>query len=457
MKRYECAEARVELLGRYDVVVVGAGISGVIAAVRAAREGASTLLLEGSGTLGGMITGGRMTKPTGLVNGGLFNEMFDRCARYGGGDKSVRKTYWGSYSGMFDAEVMQRVVIEVLDEAGVDILLRATAVDCVMSGTALSEIVIQAKSGRKRIAATIFVDASGDGDIAALAGADFMLGRSSDGAMQPISTYVRIINVDIPKLYAFCGRNRNDLEQLLPPGGGATNDDFVLKFHASGFTGLIEQAQSDGFPWILPRNHMILRAGLIPGEIIVNITRFHGNALDERVLSRAEIEVRRQAYCAFDFFRRYLPGFETSIFLETSPKLGVRETRRIVGDYILTESDVVSNARFEDAIGLCNAPIDIHDPAGGGVSMRNIGEGYGIPFRCLLPKGIDGLLTAGRCISVDEIAFGSTRNTPACAMTGEAAGIAAALAANTATKVRAAPVAPVQSRLQSLGVQLGNQ
>lgn len=445
----------LELFGRYDAVVIGAGISGVIAAVRAAREGASTLLLEGSGTLGGMVTGGRMTKPTGIVNGGLFDELFDRCAAYGGGDKSIRTTYWGTYSGMFDAEAMQRAVIDVIDEAGVEVLLRAPAVECIMAGSRLAEIVVQAKSGRKRIAATTFIDASGDGDVAALAGADFMLGRKDDGKLQPISSYVRIINVDLPRLFEFCERHRDDLEQLLPSEGGATNEDLALKFHASGFTKLIARARDEGFRWILPRDHMILRAGLIPGEIVVNVTRVHGNALDERDLSRAEIEVRRQAYCAFDFFKGYLPGFERAIFLEASPKLGVRETRRIVGRYVLTGEDVVSNARFEDAIGLCNSPIDIHDPSGGGVSMRNVGEGYGIPFRCLVPQDVGGLLMAGRCISVDEVAFGSTRNTPACAMTGEAAGIAAAAASRLNAPVAEMAVDGIQSRLRELGVQLG--
>jgi hypothetical protein len=187
----------------------------------------------------------------------------------------------------------------------------------------------------------------------------------------------------------------------------------------------------------------------------VNVTRYHGSGLDERDLTRAEIEIRKQAYCAFEFLKRYVGGFRDSIFLEVAPKLGVRETRRVRGHYILTEAEVRGQARFPDAIGLCNSPVDVHEPGGSRAIMDNVGEGYGIPFRCLVPLGIDGLLVAGRCISVDEVAFGSTRNVPACTMTGEAAAIASARAAATGVSPAQADVRDVQRRLQTLGVNLG--
>ena len=224
----------------------------------------------------------------------------------------------------------------------------------------------------------------------------------------------------------------------------------------TGFTKRIERAKADGFDWIVPKNHITMKTGLIPGEISVNVTRFHGSGLDERVLSRAEIEIRKQAYCAFDFLKRYVRGFENSIFLEVAPKLGIRETRRVLGRYLLTEADVRGQARFDDAIGLCNSPVDVHEPGGDRAIMDNVGEGYGIPFRCLIPEGIEGLLVAGRCISVDEIAFGSTRNVPACAMTGEAAAIAAANAAAAGIMPSAVNITEIQDRLRALGVTLGS-
>jgi hypothetical protein len=446
----------MKLFGSYDVVVVGAGAAGTVASIRAAREGAKTLLLEGSGVLGGLVTGGRLTKPTGLINAGIFQELIDRCAALKGADATVRESYWGKYTGAFDAETMQRVIIELVEEAGIEILLRAQVTEVVMLGKRLSGLIIMTTSGPQLVLAKVFIDSSGDGDVAALAGADVMIGRPSDGLVQPITSYFRLLNVDVPALIADAKASSDDLWELVaPPNAGPRNEDYVMAVLVTGFTKRIERARAEGFDWIVPKNHITMKTGLIPGEISVNVTRFHGSGLDERVLSRAEIEIRKQAYCAFDFLKRYVGGFENAIFLEVAPKLGVRETRRVRGRYVLTEADVRGQARFEDAIGLCNSPVDVHEPGGDRAIMDNVGEGYGIPFRCLLPAGIDGMLVAGRCISVDEIAFGSTRNVPACAMTGEAAAVAAARAASDGVVPGGVDVSGVQDRLRALGVSLG--
>lgn len=446
----------MELFGDYDVVVVGAGASGMVAAIRAAREGAKTLLLEATGFLGGLVTGGRLTKPTGLINGGIFNEMIDRCVGYKGADGRVRESYWGKYTGTFDAETMQRVIIEMVDEAHVEVLLRAQVVDVAMQDDTLKGLIIHTKSGQKLVLAKAFVDASGDGDVAALAGAAFMFGREKDGLTQPITSYFRLLNVDVPALVADCKTHAEDMWELVhPPEAGDRNEDYVMAVLLTGFTKRIEEAKAEGFNWIIPKDHITMKTGLIPGEISVNVTRFQGNGLDDRTLSRAEIEIRKQSYCAFDFLQRYVKGFERAIFLEVAPKLGIRETRRIKGRYVLTEADVRGRKTFEDAIGRCNSPVDVHEPGGSRAIMDNIGEGYGIPFRCLIPEKVKGLLMAGRCISVDEIAFGSTRNVPACAMTGEAAGIAAARAAAVGIAVTDVPVRFVQDKLRANGATLG--
>lgn len=446
----------MDLFGSYDVVVTGAGSSGIVAAIRAAREGARTLLIEGTGFLGGLVTGGRLTKPTGLINGGVFQEMIDRCVGYHGADGRIRESYWGRYTGTFDAEVMQRVIIEMVEEAGVEVLLRAPVIEAVKSGDTLRGLVIRPKSGSRLVLGKVFIDASGDGDVAALAGAEFMLGREGDGLTQPITSYFRLLNVDVPALVADCHEHADDMWELVhPKDAGERNEDYVMAVLLTGFQKRIKEKVAEGFDWIIPKDHITMKTGLIPGEISVNVTRFQGNGLDDRDLSRAEIEIRKQAYCAFDFLQRYVKGFEKAIFLEVAPKLGIRETRRIKGGYVLTEQDVRGNARFEDAIGLCNSPVDVHEPGGSRAIMDNIGEGYGIPFRCLQPLGVEGLLIAGRCISVDEIAFGSTRNVPACAMTGEAAAIAASWCARQGTAVSHVPLAYVQERLRANGALLG--
>jgi hypothetical protein len=446
----------MNLFGSYDVVVTGAGSSGIVAAIRAAREGARTLLLEGTGFLGGLITGGRLTKPTGLINSAVFHEMLERCVGYRGADGRVRESYWGKYTGTFDAEVMQRVIIEMVEESGVEVLLRATVVEAVMKDGTLHGLIIRTKSGESLVLAKSFVDASGDGDVAALAGAEFMLGREGDGLTQPITSYFRVLNVDVPALIADCNANRADMwEVVYPKEAGERNEDYVMAVLLTGFQQRIKDKVAEGFDWIIPKDHITMKTGLIPGEISVNVTRFQGNGLDDRDLSRAEIEIRKQAYCAFDFLQRFVKGFENAIFLEVAPKLGIRETRRVTGQYVLTEADVRGNRRFEDGIGLCNSPVDVHEPGGSRAIMDNVGIGYGIPYRCMIPLGVDNLIVAGRCISVDEIAFGSTRNVPACTMTGEAAAIAAALAAKRGVAVSAVPVAEVQARLKELGAWLG--
>lgn len=446
----------MKLFGEYDVVVVGAGASGVVASVRAARQGQRTLLVEGSGVLGGLITGGRQTKSTGLVNGGVLKELIDCVVGYKGGDSQIRSSYWGKYTGQFDSEVMQRVVIEVVEEAGVEVLLHSPVSDVLMKGRRVQGIRVETKSGPQLILAKIFIDCSGDGDVAAMAGADFMLGRTKDGLTQPMTCYVRVVNVDLPTVARDFEAHRDDIWELnYPEKEGATNEDHVLVFFATGLTKRIEQAKKDGFNWIIPKNHITLKAGLIPGEVNINATRFHGNGLDERTLTRAVIEIRKQAYNIYDFLKKYVPGFENAIFLEVAPKLGIRETRRIVGEYILTEHDVRNEARFDDAIGLSNCPVDVHDPSGEKAIMDNVGGGYGVPYRCLIPRNVDGLLLAGRCISVDHIAFGSSRNLPVCGMTGEAAAIAAAYAAQHGVEPREVPVGEVQRVLLGSGVVLG--
>lgn len=445
-----------QVYGEYDVIVVGAGVTGIVAAVAAAREGASVLLVEGSGMLGGLITGGRLSKPTGYVQPGVFRELIERCAERGGADPNVQESYWGTYSGVFDTEVMQRVIIEVIDEAGVEVLLYAQTTAVLDRDRVVRGVELATKSGTQVALAGTVVDTTGDGDVAYLAGAEWMYGRPDDGLVQPMTSYFRILNVDLPKLARDCETHPDDVRELvLPDGPRDTNEAYVLTFFMTGLTQRIEKAQADGFDWIVPKDHITLKTGLLAGEVNVNSTRVQGNALDPRERTKAALQVRRQAYCTFDFLKRYVDGFADAVFLDVAAVLGVRETRRITGDYVLTEDDVSAERVFDDSIGLSNAPIDIHEPGGPGGVMIGVGHGYAIPFRCLLPRGVDNIMVAGRCMSADHVAFGSTRNTPVCAITGQAAGVAAALAASAGVPVRQLPVARVQERLRKTGMDLG--
>ncbi|TCP49947.1 FAD dependent oxidoreductase [Tamaricihabitans halophyticus] len=447
----------MEHLGDYDVIVAGAGVTGIVASVAAARAGATVLLVESSGILGGLITGGRLTKPTGVVQPGVYLDLIERAAAYGGADPNLRESHWGAYSGVFDTEVMQRVIIETIEEAGVEVLLFAHVTAAVRGGDRVRGVELHTKAGPQLATASTVIDASGDGDVAALAGVDFSYGRPSDGHVQPMTSYFRILNVQFAELAKDCLEHPEDIRELvIPEGAGQDNADYVLKFYMAGFEQRIADARREGFEWIIPKSHLHMKAGLLPGELNVNATRVQGNALDPRTRTSAALEVRKQAYCAFDFLKRYVRGAESAIFLDVAPVLGVRETRRMVGDYVLTEEDVRSQARFDDAIGLSNAPLDIHEPGGEGGAMITVNDGYGVPYRCLLPRGVEGLLIAGRCLSVDSGAFASTRNTPVCAITAQAAGIAAAECASRQVTPRELPVDAVQRQLTAIGVSLGN-
>ena len=431
-------------------------MSGVVAALAAARHHSRTLLVESSGLIGGLITGGRLTKPTGLVQAGGYRDLLERTASHGGGDPRVQYSYWGAYTGVFDAELMQRAIIELLEEAGVEVLVFAHAIDTVRTGGRVAGVIVDTKSGEQCVLGRVVIDATGDGDVATLAGAPYSFGRASDGQVQPMTSYMRVLNVDFRELASDCQEHPEDVRELvLPREPGGDNAAYALVFFMTGFMNRIERARKEGFAWIIPKDHLTLKAGLLPGEVNVNATRFHGNALDARTRSRAVIEIRKQAYCAFDFLKTYVRGFGQAVLLEVAPVLGVRETRRVTGDYVLTEGDVTGEARFADAIGLSNCPIDIHEPGGEGGRMQSVGAGYGIPYRCLLPRDVDGVLLAGRCISVDAAAFASTRNTPACALTAEAAGVAAAVCASKGLLPREVDVSEIQGVLRDQGVVLG--
>ncbi|MHB1413705.1 MAG: FAD-dependent oxidoreductase [Chloroflexota bacterium] len=447
------------LYGEYDVVVAGAGIAGTVAALAAAREGAKTLLVEEGGFVGGMVTGGRLTKPHGVVEeGSLYFELLKRAEKMGGADTTTMRTSWGEFTGIFDPEIIQRAILDALDEAKVEMLLHARVTDAVVDQNKRAKgLEVSVKSGRRLVLAPVIIDATGDGDVATLAGAEVLLGRPSDGKMQPMTSYMRVLDVDTPRFAAFMREHPEEFtEYVLPQKASNRREDYTFRLHATGFHSLIKQAKAAG-EWDVPKDHVTAKAGMLPGEMNFNASRVHGNALDERELTQAELALRRQSYTIFNFFKNYVPGFEESAIMDIASRIGVRETRRVVGDYLLTAADVQSEHKFEDAIGLSRSGIDIHDPTGDKLFQTSIGRGYGIPYRCLLAKGIEGLLVAGRCISsADEVSYGSVRQTPACGTTGEAAGTAAALAVRSGVSPRRVDVASVQAILASRGIPLGN-
>jgi hypothetical protein len=417
-----------------EIIVVGGGPSGVVAAVAAARNGVDTLLVERYGFLGGMaITGiplhtfhdshGRQ------VIRGIPQEMIDRLAKIKGigshiDARTLSRKHRAITATPVDPESMKRVCMELIEESGVRLLLHSLAVDTIVKNDMVKAVVTEGKSGRLITTGDIIIDATGDGDIAASAGAAYEKGREENGLMQSGSLIFRLGGININNI-----PNCEDLSNLVQRG------------YEDG-----EIPVRELFLLVLPKGDVSINA--------TKVTEFDGTSVED--LTRAEIITRKQIIQIVDFLRNRVPGCNNTYLLETAPMIGVRETRRIIGEYVLTKEDILEEREFEDAIARGSYPIDIHDPKGLDVSFTypRTGGSYQIPYRCLVPKRIDNLLVAGRCISTSHEAHASTRVMVPCMATGQAAGTAASLGIKTGASPRQVDVSHLQTLLREQGVIL---
>jgi FAD dependent oxidoreductase len=443
-----------------DVLVIGGGPAGIGAALGAAGAGADVVLAERYGFLGGNATVAlvmpwmsfhtRRPQPPRLgdtslmpsdhgqgepVVAGTHIEVIERLVAAGGAIPPSQAT---GYTVPFDPEVFKVVALDVLDEAGVAYLLHAFA-SGVLAENDRCGVVFETKSGPLLIQASVVVDCTGDGDVAAAAGAPFEVGRPEDTLVQPMTLMFRMVGFDQD---AF-GRYIQD------------HPDQWRSVH--GLWDLIAQATAAG-DLDLPREDVLFFGTPHPGEIAVNstrVTRLLG--IDVWDLTQAETTSRRQMRQITAFLERYVPGFARAYVVQSGVGIGVRETRRILGDYVLTGQDILSARKFDDVIARGTYPIDIHNPTGTGTVLKPVppGDAYDIPLRCLLPRGLDRVLTAGRCISGTHEAHSSYRVTPTAMATGQAAGVCAALAATAGHSPRNVDPAAVQTELLRQGADLG--
>jgi hypothetical protein len=449
--------------GCTDVLVVGGGPAGLGAAVGAADAGAEVVLVERFGFLGGNATAslvmplmsfhnerkqaviGDATRllPTDHGEGdpmvaGVLGRLLDRLARSGGAVPPSPET---GYTVPFDPEQLKLLAQDMLDEAGVRVLHHAFASGCLPLGAAARgghRVVFETKSGPIVIDAQVVVDCTGDGDVAAAAGACYDVGREEDNLVQPMTMQFRLVDV-LAERFARYTREHPDQWRGV-----------------HGLWDLVKEATEAG-ELDLPREDILMFETPHPHEISVNSTRVTGvHGIDVWDLTRAEITSRRQMEQIAHFLRTRVPGFERSYVAQSGTTVGVRESRRVVGDYQLTGHDVLEARRFVDGIAQCAYPVDIHNPQGSGTLLRRLprGKSYDVPLRSLLPRDLDDLLVAGRCISGTHVAHSSYRIMPVCMATGQAAGVCAALAVQEGRAPREVAAGEVQRELRAQGAKL---
>lgn len=448
----------MEIENFYDVVVIGAGPSGVCAAVGTARQGAKTLLVERYGFLGGLMTAG-MVVPIHTFHNmrgeqivkGIADEIIDRLAQIGEAykEKHPVSVYRSAYTHTpFNVEGMKRVLFEICEESNVELLLGTFFFGTEVKDGFIDYIKVLNKSGIEMIHAKYFIDTTGDGDVAAASGANFVKGDSSGKCMAG-SLMIQIGGVNDKKIIEYIKENPEDFVLAEDPFLKITNKDLANQIKTRkditivrGYFSLVKKAKKMK-DFDLNRNQIMFIFPPNKGQVYANIANvFHVDGSNAKEISFAEIETRRQVPKIMDFLKKYIPGFENCYLIQTAPQLGIRESRRIIGDYILSKDDVLNGVSFNDSIARGAYPSDIHTPDGGvqHIFIRD-GKDYGIPFRCLLPKGLENLIVAGRSISCDRIALGTIRNMAQCMATGQAAGTSVGICVkNSLKKIRELPI-----------------
>ncbi len=450
-----------------DVLVCGGGTAGALAAIASARTGAKTTLVEQYGSVGGMASTGMsflgVSDGSGRrALGGIGAELLERLAATGAAFDDRPDKQVGSVT-VADPVALQQALLEMLLDAGAAFLLHTFCVDAVTDGSRVRGILAANKGGLETVLAQVVVDATGDADIAARAGARFVVGRADDGLVQPVTRIFRLCDVDVDEMLAYLTAHPEemDLPERWDGGAAYTAQDLAAQSVVmDAFPGLVAAAREAG-ELSVPRDRIGVETGPVPGVVTINATRVHGvDGTDPDALSRAEIETQRQMFEILRFLRRRVPGFRRARLLDSAYQVGVRESRHVAGDYVLTLDDVLAGRDFPDAVARGAYPVDLHDlrpgaevlgsrVGGGGVTLRRIEHSYAIPLRCLLPAGLDGLVVAGRAISATHEAAGSVRGQAVCMATGHAAGTIAAISAAAGVSPRRISAHAAQDALRA--------
>ena len=413
---------------RYDLIVVGGGFAGVAAAITAARQGTDVLLIERFNGLGGAAVNGLVmpfmkfwspvadSEEKTFLCGDLFLEIVERMRPFVPEDTRITR---------FDEEVLKLVLNRMALESGVQLLFNTVVTEAKVENGAICSVKAWGKSREMEFFADRFIDATGDAELATMAGVPSQVGRETDGLCQPMTLCFRLSGVD-KELYLQNKPSINPLYDEFRRAGKLKN----------------------------PRENVLIFDNMNDGVLHFNTTRVvKRDPTDPFDVTIAEIEAREQVFEMLAFLKENFPCFRNARVLSTSLQIGIRESRKIEGEYTLTVEDLKSLARFEDAIAVANYDIDIHNPEGAGTSHYYFdpGDWYQIPYRCLLPKKLNNLLVAGRCISSTHEAQASYRIMPYCCELGQAAGQAAALASQGKCNFKEIDVSALQEALRKAG------
>lgn len=408
-------------MNKYNLIVVGGGISGVAAAVSARRQGLSVLLIEKYGHLGGAMSNSLVfpfmnyltrDEEGRVLSDGIFTEMRKRFSEYG--EQSF--------------EFFKFVFDDMICESGVEILFHATMIEAKCIGREVKSISVATKSGVLEFEADFFVDASGDGELIYMAGCEYQLGRETDSFCQPMTTCFRLCNVDVPLFM----EQKKELTKL--------------------YNEYREQGKIKN-----PRENILAFPKFGENVLHFNTTRVvRYNPVEPFEITKAEIEARKQVYEMFEFLKENSKACEKAELVSIASHIGVRESRKLKGEHILTADELIGMVDFEDTIALGSYGIDIHNPTGTGTTVYYFKEHeyYRIPYRSLLPKEYDNMLVAGRCLSATHEANSAVRIMPTCACLGEAAGIAISVAKNTHTNTHTLDVKILRDKLREVGAAI---
>lgn len=435
-----------------DILIVGGGPSGIMAAKAAAAPGIRVMLIENRAFLGGNLAIGLpilgfLGRKGNQIIQGLPQKFIDRMReRHAASEHKACKNHMSMT--IIDPEAAKSVALDMLEESGVEVLMYTFCVDAIMEGHHLKGIIIESKAGREAILAKTVIDCTGDGDVAYRAGVECKMG-DEHGGMQPPTLMYCMKGVKMQELRDAIVNHPETYDMDVMPPEQFKEGMFITV----GLRNQIKQATEDGLK--IPVARTILITGLADDEIWVNMSRVSGvDSTKPESCTHGEIEARKQVYEITKYLQAYVPGFKDAWIEKFAPFLGIRESRVIIGKYILTAEDIVACRRFDDAIAVAGYPVDIHHATGGDCTMHFCEDCYDIPYRCLLPEKVENLLVAGRCSSMNHEAMASTRVMSTCMALGEAAGRAARIAVETKVKPSGININTLRKELTDTGAYL---